>query len=98
MLSQEDPHSSIVLAAKLNLSDRTIRTYAEKLGFSRIIKFASGIGKDVKKNVKAMILTAGYRFMVGKTDSIPMSDFAQNPRLFCRAQNYRASSPRHESC
>ena len=33
-----------------------------------------------------MILTTEYRFMIGKTDSIPMSDFAQNPRLFCRAQ------------
>lgn len=33
-----------------------------------------------------MILAAGYRFKIGKTDPLPMSRFANNPRLFRRAQ------------
>ena len=41
--------SSIVLAAKLNLSDRTIRTYAEKLGFSRIINSLPELVRTLKK-------------------------------------------------
>ncbi len=33
-----------------------------------------------------MILAAGSRFKIGKTEPLPMSDFVHNPRLFRRAQ------------